>query len=236
MADETDNGTQTDAGAGNDSTLTLDSVYKEFNVDDMAANFRPSQPQQNMQQQDTRQAQNSAPADVPDPLLDANGFKAYQSRQAQIAQKHGDVLSQLTGTVAQMRAAEIRQNEERDIGAAVQKVKDAGFEADNDFIEIALGQKAKQDPRFLAVFNNRGKNPAAWNKALTAVANEMKGKFAFRTDENLASNVRAAKNSTQTTQSTAADTQGNSAEKHFSGIKDPRAFANEWERYVSNGY
>ncbi len=229
MADETVTETQT--GETGSEGVTLDQVYKEFNVEETAANFQPQR-----QQQEPRQTQQQVPDSVPDPLLDANGFKAYQARQAQVAQKHGDVLSQLTSTVAQMRAEEQRQKEERDIGAAVQKVKEAGFEADNDFIEIALGQKAKQDPRFLAVFNNRGKNPAAWNKALAAVANEMKGKFAFKTDENLASNVRAAKNSTQTTQTTAADTQGNSVEKHFAGIKDPRAFANEWERYVSNGY
>jgi hypothetical protein len=233
MAGETDQVTQTDGGTEG-AELTLDAVYKEFNVDQVASEFNPQTRQAPIQQEQPRQ-ETALPESVPDPLLDANGFKEYQARQALTSKNHEKLLSQLSNHMTQLRVKEVREQEERDIGAAVQKVKEAGFEADKDFIEIALGQKAKQDPRFLAVFNNRQKNPAAWNKALAAVANEMKGKFAFKTDANLADNVRAARNSTKTTQDHPGETSGSSLDKHFAGIKDPTQFSNEWQKLVNGG-
>jgi len=233
MADDTASVEQTADTAGTESTTTLADVYKEFNVDEMASSFKPAQ---QLEQRQQTQVRTITPDSVPDPLLDANGFKQFQAKQAQSAEETGNHLSKLAGAVQRMQQAQIREQEERDIGAAVQKIKEAGFEAENDFIEIALGQKAKQDARFLAVFNNRGKNPAAWNKALAAVANEMKGKYQFRSDPNLAANVRAAKNSTQTAQTTAADRSGNPLEKRFADLKTPGEFNREWEALVGRGY
>lgn len=211
---------------------TLNDVYKEFNVDEVASTFRPQQqaPQQ-------PQPQHTPVNTAPDPLLDANGFKAWTENQARIAAQTGQTLSQLTGAVQQMQAAQIRAKEAQDISAAVQTVKEAGFDAEPDFIEIALGQKARQDKRFLTLFNNREQNPVAWKKALAAVANEMKGKYQFRDNANIADNVRAAKTSTQTTQDRPGDKPGNSLDKRFEGLKTPGEFEREWSRLVSgNGY
>ena len=60
-------------------------------------------------------------------------------------------------------------------------------------MEIALGLKARRDPKFMSIYQNRHKNPAAWNAALGAVAGEIKSKVQFRQDSQLTENVIAAK-------------------------------------------
>lgn len=211
------------------TTATLDDVYKEFNVEEVASNFSPAP------QRRSEPAPQRVEDAIPDPILDPQGFKSYQARHAATVQHTGKELSEIAGAVKQMMAEQARTREKQEISAAVQKIKESGFDADDNFIEIALGVKAREDSRFLSVYANRNKNPAAWNKALSAMANEMKGKYQFRSDPNLAANVRAAKNSTQVTQTTAQESAGNSLDKHFAGLKSPGDFDKEWQRLVNGG-
>lgn len=227
-------GSQTTEAGGD----TLEKVYKEFNVDQMAANFRPqpaAQPAQAQAQQPVQHAAAAAPngsvENVPDPVLQPDQFKAWARDQVNtLRQGH----QQVQGMLSSMQAAQLRQQEESEIKAAVSAVKQAGFEAEDDFVEIALGQKARNDPRFLMVYNNRRTNPQAWQRALGAFANEAKGKYAFKTDSTLAENVRAAKASTQTTQAQNNAQEPTGDEKRFAG-KVGKDFDAEWNRYVHQG-
>lgn len=211
---------------------TLDQVYSKFNVDQHAQEFAP-QRQQAPQQQAPVQNQTMEAFGVPDPILNSEQHKQWLlSQNSQVRQ----ALSQLHATQQSMVADNMRRKEEADISKAVQTVKGkVGGDIDDDFIEIALGQKARKDPRFLSIYNNRDKNPQAWNAALNAVSNEFKQKFAFKSDSQLAENVRAAKQSTQSSLTTRESSGGNSVEKRFEG-KVGREFDAEWRKFTSGGY
>lgn len=235
--------TSGDAGATNtgaeqapEQAETLDQVYAKFNVDQQAQEFSPQRqqaPQQPQYQAPPVQPQTmEAFGSVPDPIMNPDQHKAWLlSQNTQIRQ----ALSHLHGAQQQMAAERIRQKEEVDIKNAVATVKAKVEGVDDDFIEIALGQKARKDPRFLSVYNNRDKNPQAWNAALNAVSNEFKQKFAYKPDAQIAENVRAAKQSTQSSLTT-RDKSGSSnpLEQRLEG-KVGREFEAEWRRIVNGG-
>jgi hypothetical protein len=204
------------------SDKTLDQVYKEFNVEETASSFNPAP-----------QAQPAAPqqptgAEIPDPILDQNGFKSYI---AKVTTEHSQALSQLTAAQRQIIAGEMRRREEADIKSAVAQVREkVGSDMDDDFIEIALGQKARKDPRFLSIFQNREKNPAAWRAALGAVGNEMKSKSQFKTDPQLTENVRAAKQSTQSSLTSNRSDNTNPIEQRFENATTQAEFDRLWSQ------
>ena len=211
---------------------TLDQVYKQFNVEESASNFNP-QPQQQTQPQ-AQPAPQAQPmgAEIPDPVLDQAGFRSYLAKQNT---EYSRALSQLTQTQQHLHVAELRRREEADIKSAVSQIREkVGSDMDEDFIEIALGQKARKDPKFHSIYMNREKNPAAWRAALGAVANEIKSKYQFRADPQLTENVRAAKQSTQSTlTSKDAGDDSNPIEKQLKGAKSQAEFDNEWRRLQS---
>lgn len=211
------------------SDQTLDQVYQQFNVEQEMQSFNPQQQQPAAPAQQTTQTQSTG-LEIPDPVLDPNGYKAWQSNQNSEIRK---ALSQLTNVQQQLAVAEMRRREEADIQQAVSKIQEK-VNLDPDFIEIALGQKARKDARFASIYNNRHKNPAAWSAALGAVANEMKGKYEFRADSQLAENVRAAKQSTQSslTPKDSGESQ-NQIEARLDRAKSPREFEVEWQRIMS---
>lgn len=172
---------------------TLDSVYQEFNVEEQAASFQPqSQPPV---------AQPAAPAfKVPD-AFDPN-FQAYQAQIANgltaLNQRTSEALSKLNAI--EQRAAQ--QQTEADIKTAVGKIAEKSG-LDPKFAEVAFQLKAKEDPRLLQIWNNRGKNPKALEKALEAVSSEFKQTYTVRQDPQLVENQRAvaaSRNSMATTQ------------------------------------
>lgn len=208
-------------------TQSLDQVYRQFNVEAEAQSF---QPQREVQQQAAPVKQNPA---VPDPVLDAAGHKAWLAQQSDLTQQ---ALSQISEKLSRFERAQVVQREEADIKNAVQKFRQvAGEDVDDDIAEVALGQKARKDPKFLAVYQNRHKNPQAWSAAVSAYANEFKGKHTFKVDSQIAENQRAAKLSTQGSQTKQKDDtpQGDAARFHG---KTGHAFTQEWDRYVNSSY
>jgi hypothetical protein len=53
---------------------------------------------------------------------------------------------------------------------------------DPDVVEISLGAEARKDPRFLIIWQNRGKNPKAYSEAIKAFSGKLAKKFAMRAD------------------------------------------------------
>jgi hypothetical protein len=202
---------------------SLDSVYQKYNVEAEAQTFNP---------QRERAPAEATPVkvepSVPDPVLDQEGFKKWASGQNQFLQTS---LQSLQGELTHMRVERMKAKEEADIKSAVSAFKSVtGEDVDDDIAEVALGQKARKDPKFLAVYQNRGKNPAAWNAAVRAYANEFKGKTSFKIDPQIAENQRAAKQSIQGSQSRhEAEPSGIEAElKNKTG----KAFERSWRNYV----
>ena len=231
MAEETQS-TSTEQGTSTEPTL--DDVYKKFNVEEAASEFQTQPHQQPQQQpQPAAQPQPALGAEIPDPVLDQAGFRSYLARQDQSVKQ---TLQGLTHFQQQLHIAEMNRREAADIDSAVKRVQEKiGGEVDSDFVEIALGMKARKDSKFKSIYQNRNKNPAAWNAALGAVANELKGKNQFRQDSQLTENVRAAKQSTQTTLTTKQDDSTNSLDSRLANAKSQSEYDQIWQQIRSEG-
>lgn len=165
---------------------SLEQVYESFKVETPQA-----QPQQ------TAPAQPAQPFHVPDPALDPEGFRRYEATKAAESQAVQQTLQKTLGQLTEMQQAAHREREEADIKKAVAFLKEGVPEADDDMLEVYLGSKARKDNRLIQVWQNRGKNPQAWDAALKAIRNEAVGKFAVKTDPQLAENQRAMKTAQQ---------------------------------------
>jgi len=168
---------------------TLESVYQEFKVEPQ---------QQQPQQQVAPQQQPQQPdVSVPDPTLDPEGYKRFAAGNVRDTQ---EIKHALRTVVQHLTAAEVmrtRNEEEADIRKAVDVVN-SSLKADPDFAEIAIAQRAKRDPKFMSLWQNRKSNPQALEKGLKALGAELSKKFEFRADPQLAENQRAMKEVTQT--------------------------------------
>lgn len=213
------------------SEQTLQDVYKQYNVEDAAAEFQP-QRQEPVQQQQPQQPPAQIGSEIPDPVLDQAGFKNWLAAQNSTVKQ---TLAGLTQFQQQMAASELRRQEEADIKSAVQTVKEKIGDIDDDFVEIALGQKARKDSKFLSIYQNRNKNPGAWKAALGAVAAEFKGKYQFRQDSQLTENVRAAKQSTQTSLTAKESASGNPLEEALSAAKTEGERQRVWDQIKNQG-
>lgn len=204
---------------------SLDEVYKAYNVDVEAQSFNPQRDQVQQQPPAKQEA-------IPDPVLDPNGYRDWQGKQSQFVQQS---LSSLHGELTQMRAERVKAREEADIKSAVQKFRSVtGDEVDEDIAEIAMGQRARKDPKFLAVYNNRSKNPQAWNAAVTALAGEYKSKSSMKIDSQIAENQRAAKLSIGSQTKTQKD-EPTGVEATLAG-KSGKDFDRAWRNLVDNNY
>lgn len=227
MEDQTQTVSTEQQTSDDSQTATLDDVYKQYNVEEQASNFSPQRQTQQVTQQPAQQQQ-PTPA-IPDPVLDPNGYKNWHGQQNTMVNQ---ALSQMSGELKSLRDERTRTREEADIkGAVTQFKKVVGPEIDDELAEVALGARARKDPKFLAVYQNRNSNPQAWNAAVSAYANEFKGKVQFKIDSQLTENVRAAKQSIQGSQSTKASPAPGDA-GFFEGKTGP-AFDHAWNQYIS---
>jgi hypothetical protein len=211
-------------------TPTLDDVYKEYGIEDQAAQFQQNrQAQQNPQPQQSQPRQEPPPLAVPDPTLDPQGYRDYEQRKLQDSQSLRQTLSQVAGQLTQMQAQAVRATEEADIRKAVGVLKEKVQGVDDDMLEIALGHKARKDPKFMSLWQQRAQKPEAWNKALQAVAGEIGSKFSARQDPQLTENTRAMKAAAQAA-STSRTGKGDDE-----WPSDQREFQKKWDSYVSSG-
>lgn len=224
--------TSTQQQGGEEKTQTLDDVYKTFNVEAEAQSFHPQREQAQTQQQPQQQQQPKQEVAVPDPVLDPAGYKAWAGNQSQFVQQ---ALSQIQGQLSQFQVERLRSKEEADIKSAVQQFRSVtGDDVDDDIAEVALGQKARKDPKFLAVYQNRAKNPNAWRAAVSAYANEFKSKSTFKIDPQIAENQRAAKQSIQGSQTKQKDDESTNPIERRLVNKTGRDFEREWRNIVDS--
>lgn len=172
----------------------LEKVYTDFKIEDQAASFQPQAP---------ATAQPATPQfKVPD-AFDPN-FPAYlQAQSGQVAQLN-QALQQthgkLTALEQQLHSRQVEADIKQAVGVVAEK---SGISA--DLAEVALETLARKDPKFLQVWNNRQKNPKAFNAALNAAASEFSQRFAVKQDPQLVENQRAvaaSRNQMATTQKT----------------------------------
>ena len=214
-------------------TQTLDDVYKQFNVDEAASSFQPRREPQQPQVQPAQGGIQSQPSQpMPDPVTDLDGYQRWLASQNASVQNS---LYAVTTELQALRAERVKSKEETDIKNAVSRFRQtAGEDVDEDMAEVALGLRAKKDPKFLSVYVNRDKNPNAWNAAIVAFANEFKSKHQFKVDPAIAEAQRAAKASIGS-QATEKDGEPTGDDKRFAN-KSGREFDAEWQRYIHQGY
>ena len=229
MAEETQTPSTEQSSSSTEQTQSLEDVYKQFNVEAEAQNFRPQRTEQTQQTEKPAVTTAIVP---PDPVLDPNGYRAYTAQQQDSVSR---ALNQVTGQLNQIQSERVVAKAEADIKAAVQTFKSVvGEGVDDDMAEVALGIKAKKDPKFMAVFQNRDKNPQAWRAAVSAYGNEFKSKNVMRVDSQIAENQRAAKASIGSQTKTTND-EPSGDEALFKG-KSGAEFERTWRNYVDRGY
>lgn len=161
----------------------LEKVYADFNIEEAAQEFKPQSPQPPAQQP-------SPPPQKFDPF-DPN-FPANMERVSKAAAEAHGALQALQGKHTALERQLHQKAVEADIKSAVGIITEkAGIEP--EIAEVALEAKARQDPRFLKIWNNRQQNPKAYQAALQAVAGEFQQKYTVRQDPQLVENQRAVK-------------------------------------------
>lgn len=174
----------------------LESVYKEYGIEEQAASFQPQAP---------APAPQPAPAPAfkaPDPF-DPN-FGAYQAQLANGVGTLQHALTQTRSELTQLQSQLQAQRTEADIKTAVGVLTDVA-KIPPKIAEVAMEAKAREDKRFLQIWQNRQSNPKAFNAALKALGSELQEQFTVRQDPQLVENQRAvaaSRNSMATTAKT----------------------------------
>jgi hypothetical protein len=197
---------------------SLEDISKEFTVEEQANKFsaKPAQPKP----QPTQQTQ----VYVPDPLLDSEGYKAYAAQQVQYTQRLEGSLRELSSRFAAYEQTIQQQKLDADVDSAV-NVVNKKWNVDKDLAEITLEREYRKDKTFQFIWDNRHRNPVAFQKALDVIASKKADLFSVKQDPQLAENVRAAKSAQQTMATTK---QANSNDEWAN--LSPREFAEQWER------
>jgi hypothetical protein len=202
---------------------SLEDVFKSYQVEhqppEQNQNVPVSQPQQQYQPRP------EAPH-IPDPALDPDGFRRYEASRHADSQVLRQAVLQIAGQLNQHQTAAVKQREEADIAKAVGVLTEKVPGVDPEVLEVYLGAQAKKDPRLLQVWNNRDKNPKAWNAALEAIGSQAASKFEIRTDPQLVENQRAIKASQQAM----ATAQPQPSREEQIGKMQGAEFDREWER------
>ncbi len=117
---------------------------------------------------------------------------------------------------------------DQDIDQAIKSVVGEGSDAlplDKDVVTDAIWGRASRDERFLKAFENRGSNPGAWGKVLSAFRSDLASKV--NVDHNITgdveaanSAVRSASNSPPADEGPDASTVNNMSDAEFRRLTD----------------
>ncbi len=190
------NAVQSNAPAENVNTPqpSLEDLSKEFSVEEQTRSFT-AQPQPSYQPQ----YQPYAPPvpQVPDPVLNPDAYAQYVWQQNPLVSQMGKTVQDMTAKLQAFEQSQAQAKLEADINRAVSTVNQK-LNVDPMLAEAALEAEYRRNPTFKHIWDNRDRNPDAFNKALEVVANKLSPLFAVRTDPQLLENQRAATSSQRT--------------------------------------
>lgn len=192
---------------------SLDEIAKEFSVEEQVSQFH-AQPGQS----------NESQTFIPDPISDPDQYNQYVRQQSSTIDNVSKSVKELSEKLSAHENRMIQQQVEADLNRAVATVnKKLGVE--NEMAEIALRMEYEKNPSFQKIWDNRSKNPEAFDKALNAVADKYAQKFAVKQDPQLTENQMAAKKSLQTMNKSPSEDPNSKWEN-----MDPGEFEREWDR------
>lgn len=194
---------------------SLKAIASEFTVEEQARQFTATPPAPQVQPQ----------VYAPDPVTDSEGYKTWIAQQAQAQQQMMNALSQVSTEVQSFKQMQMQQKVNADVDRAVSIVNQK-LKVDPDYAEALLNVEYSKNPSFKRIFDNREKNPLAYEKALNVLSDKLYSKVQVRQDPQLAENIRAA----QSSQRTMATTKQPSPTE---GVPDdPREFERWWRGQI----
>lgn len=222
--------TQQTVSQETEKEVTLDDVYRDAGLDKIVSTQQqaPQQTQQQATQQNTLPV--AEPSSIPDPY-DAENFKAYMAREA--AGK--TALQQSVVEIAKFISAQAQEKAmaatKADIEKAVSTVNEVVGHPKPKVIEAAIDGMVREDPRLKAIWDNRGKNPGAWDNALKIVTKQIAEDFSVKVDPNLVTAQRARKDSQRQMATTSRDEGGSPLEEKLARAQG-QDFDAEWQRLL----
>ncbi len=223
MADQTPASTEQPATQApqTEQASPMEKVYSDFKIEETASQFQPET------KPATPVTQQPFTPKAPDPFDPA--FQQYMQHTAQSVNALTQALTATKGELTQMQQSLAKERTEADISRASEIIaKEAGIKP--KVAAVALELKAREDPRFLSIWNNRSKNPQAYNAALKALAAETQQEYAVRQDPQLTENQRAVKAS----QHQMATTTKESANAEWAGMT-PAERQQKVRRLITSG-
>ena len=190
-------------------------ILTKYPIEETAQQFRQNQPETSTQPK---------PETIPDPY-DTENFKNHLMREAQANSQLRSQVQALGTVLSQIQARESSAKIESDIQAAVKAVDEIAQLGEPELIEAYLDAKVRKDPRMHAIWDNREKNPKAYQEALKVVGKEAAEKFSVKTDPNLVEAQRARK----AAQSTIASTTEEDKDEKWGKLQGAD-FDRAWER------
>ena len=217
--------------AAPEEDVTLEQIYATT-VKDTPVQTQPvAQPQAQTVQP---AAQPQAPEiKVPDPY-DAEATKAFLANMARNQGALHQGLLQVAQSLNQAQVKEAAAALKGDIDNAVTAVNKVVNHPKPKVIEAMLEAEARENPTFKAIWEGRGKNPAAYNKALGVVAKKFAADLDMKVDPNLVRAQEARRLAQGQMATTAREDHSNPLEAGLAKATGDD-FNRQWEQLVSGG-
>lgn len=218
------------AAATPEPEITLDDVYRQAGLDQPPAAAQPpaAPPPSNYPDAGIGYPPSHAPAAPPDPY-DTEAFRAYMQQQQAGMTTLQNATVQVATYLSQLQAKEAQAALKADISAAVATANEIVKHPNARVVEAMLDAKARDNPQFKALWDNRHRNPAAWNSALKVVSREIAKEFDVKVDPRLVESQRALK----TAQRQMATTAPEEPDKSWDGL-NASDFDQKWQQLLGS--
>lgn len=206
-----------------EDTVTLEDVYKQFDVSEPAPSAQPSAPATPALKEEVS---------IPD-AFDTDAHKGFLKELATSNANTEKMLREVAGKLSQYEAEKAMAKINEDIGNAVSKVNDT-LNLPKKVAEAYLDGKVREDKRLQAIWNNRDKNPKALDAALNVIKRDMEREFTVKVDPSVASAQRAVKEAQRAMSSSTKET--TSEDRWASFAKEAGGEDRAWQLLLEGRY
>lgn len=216
------------AEAAQAKEVTLDDVYRDAGLDKLASADTRKEEKVEAKAETRMDALN-----VPDPY-DSEKFKAFMAQQAAGTTALNQTVTEIAKFLSAQQQREAMAATRADIDNAVKVVNEVVGHSKPKVIEAAIDGMVRDDARLKAIWDNRGKNPAAWNNALKIVTKQIAEDFSVKVDPALVNAQRARKEAQKQMATTSSESETSAAEERL-GKATGADFESGWQQLVSGG-
>ena len=208
---------------------SLKAIASEFTVEEQASQFTATPSVAPTPPPAPVYAPTPVPQHVPDPVTDQEGYRNWALAQSQRYQQLDTTLREVSSKMSAFDQRMQQQKIDADVDRAI-NIVNSKWKVDKDFAEIHLEHEYRKNPSFKRIWDNRDRNPEAFERALKVVADKRSSMFQIKQDPQIAENVRAAQSSQRTMATTKQQTQNDD----WANLT-PAEFDARWGRLTSGG-